>query len=77
VVKSGKRSREIKMEYSYDRLSPEKIMQAYRLLIPEKIWEQVHTNERLGEKFGGSANEAGSDLCASVLGPAKRGSYDW
>jgi len=77
VVKRGKSPREIKLEYSYDRLSPEKIMQAYVLLVPEKIWEQVHTDERLGEKFGGPANETGSDLCASVLGPAKRGAYDW
>jgi hypothetical protein len=52
-------------------------MQAYRLLVPEKIWEQVHRDERLGEKLGGPANEAGSDIYAGVLGPAKRGTYDW
>jgi hypothetical protein len=77
VVKRGKCSREIKLEYSYDRLSSEKIMQAYRLLVPEKIWEVVYAGDSLGEKFGGTVDEAGSDLCASVFGPAKRGTYDW
>jgi len=77
VVKREKGSREIKLEYSYDRLSSEKIMQAYRLLVPEKIWEQVHADGSLGEEFGGSVDEGGSDLCASVLGEAKRGAYDW
>ena len=77
VDNRGKRSREIELEYSYDRLSPEKIMQAYRLLVPEKIWRQVHTDERLGERIGDPANEAGGDLCESVLGSAKRGAYDW
>jgi hypothetical protein len=77
VGKRGKCSREIILEYSYDRLSSEKIMQVYRLLVPEKIWELVYADDSLGEKFGGPVDEAGSDLCASVLGAAKRGAYDW
>ena len=77
MVKKEKCFREIELEYSYDRLSPEKLMQAYRLLVPEKIWEQVHRDERLGEKLGGPANETGSDIYTGVLGPAKRGTYDW
>jgi hypothetical protein len=77
VVKSGKCSREIKLEYSYDRLSSEKIMQAYRLLVPEKIRGLVYAGDSLGEKLGGTIDEAGSDLCAGVFGPAKRGTYDW
>jgi hypothetical protein len=73
VVKRGKCSRKIKLEYSYDRLSSEKMMQAYRLLVPEKIWER----DSLGEKFGYPVDEAGGDLYASVLGEAKRRAYDW
>ena len=52
-------------------------MQVYRLLVPEKIWELVYADASLGEKFGGPVDEAGSDLCTSVLGAAKRGTYDW
>jgi hypothetical protein len=76
VVKRGNRFREIELEYSYDRLSSEKILRAYRLLVPEKTWERVYTDGSLGENIGGPADEAGSDLCASVLGPAKRRAYD-
>jgi hypothetical protein len=76
VVKREERIREIKLEYSYDRLSLEKIMQAYRLLVPEKIWEQVCRGDSLGVKFGGPSDEVSSDLCPSVLGEAKRGTYD-
>ena len=51
-------------------------MQAYRLLVSEKSWEQVYADDNIGTKFGGSVDEASSDLCASVLGEAKRGAYD-
>ena len=51
--------------------------EAYRLLVSEKTWERVCADCSLGENFGGPVDEAGSDLCASVLGPAKRGAYDW
>jgi hypothetical protein len=77
VDKKEKCFRQIELEYSYDRLSSKKLMQAYRLLVPEKIEEQVHRDKRLGERHGGPANEAGSDLYAGVLGAAKRGTYDW
>jgi hypothetical protein len=77
VVKRGKCPREIELEYSYDRLSAEKIIQAYRLLVPEKIWDQVYEYNSLEAKFGGSVDEASSDLCTRVLGSAKRGAYDW
>jgi hypothetical protein len=44
VVKRGKCLREIELEYSYDRLSAEKIIQAYRLLAPEKIWDRIYAD---------------------------------
>jgi hypothetical protein len=77
VVKREKCSREIELEYSYDRLSSEKIMQAYRLLVPEKIWDRVYADNNLEERFGGPVDEASSDLCTSELRSAKRGAYDW
>ena len=69
MVKRGKRHREINLGYSYDRLSSERIMQAYKRLVPEKIWQQVYADDSLGEKLGGLVDEVGSDMIAWT--------YDW
>jgi len=77
VVKRGKCFREIKLQYSYDRLSSEKIRQVYKLLVPERIWERVYGDDILEEQLRGPVDEACSDLCTSVLRATKRGAYDW
>jgi hypothetical protein len=77
VAKRRKCFRDIELEYSFDRLSAEKMIQAYQLLVPEKVWKTVCANRPVKEQAGGGFNEVGSDLCTSVLGSAKRGTYDW
>jgi hypothetical protein len=76
VVKRRKCFRDIELEYSFDRLSAEKIIQAYQLLVPEKVWKTVCENGPIREQAGDGFNEVSSDLCTSVLGSAKRGTYD-
>lgn len=68
MVKRAKCGRDIELEYSFDRLSAEKISQVYRLLVPEKIWEMGDTKESLRHEGAESvADEAGSDLHARII----------
>jgi hypothetical protein len=77
VVNRGKFFKQIELEYSFDRLSGERIIQAYQILVPEKIWKTGFTKECLEEeKGGGTGHEFGSDLCASVLGSTKRRTHN-
>jgi hypothetical protein len=77
VVKGKNCVRGIELEYSFDRLSAEKIIQAYQLLVPERVWKTVCANGPIRGQAGDGFNEVGSDLRESVLGSAKRGTYDW
>jgi hypothetical protein len=71
VVKRNKPFREIQLEYSFDRLSVEKVVQAYRLLVPEKIWATADSRQSIERQKGGTGDESRGDLCAGVLGSAK------
>ncbi len=64
MAKTGKPVREIRLEYSYDRLSAAKMGQVYGLLVPDKAWA-------VGVKQGKDQNESGSHLRPSLLGKAK------
>ncbi len=65
-------ARGIQLEYSFDRLSDRKIIQAYQLLIPVKTWVTGSGAERRKESGESLRHEAGSNLRTSVLRTAKR-----
>jgi hypothetical protein len=64
-----KSNRQIHMEYSHDRLSSEKLSQAYRLLMPDHTWPIGKRNETV--KKQGEDDEIGGDLRKSLLGDTK------
>jgi hypothetical protein len=72
VVKAKNCGKEIELEYSFDRLSAHKIVQAYRLLVPERIWTRGDRDEGIGSRY-----EDSSDLCTGLLGAAERGANHW
>ncbi len=45
VAKTNKSDRDIQLEYNYDRLMEMKIIQAYGLLVPDKIWVKDPTEQ--------------------------------
>ena len=59
------RSKQIEMEYCFDRLGGEKLAQVYRLLVPE-VMGHVKKEEPTVE------HEKRSDLYPSVFGTAER-----
>ena len=72
VAKPRGTERTIELEYSFDRLSSRKIGQAYQLLVPDKNWCTNSERNHVKGEFGGKC-EGCSDLCASIIGPTKRG----
>lgn len=67
VADKRQHSREIQFEYSFDRLSDKKIMLAYRALIPDKFWTTGHEPRSVLQTEEIIEDEAGSDLCPSLL----------
>jgi hypothetical protein len=63
--------RQIQMFYSFDRLATPKISQAYRLLVPEKVWPAGKNIAKLTQQ-GDNDCEGSSNLHASIIGEAKR-----
>ena len=75
--KKRKSEREVYLVYSFDRLSANKIVQAYRLLVPERVWATGYASEYVEEKGEVTGDEVGSDLCASVIGSAEGRKNNW
>ncbi len=44
-VGKNKKDREIKLEYSHDRLMNMKVIQVYQLLVPDKFWSKNSENQ--------------------------------
>ena len=77
MVKANNSGKEIELEYSFDRLAANKIAQAYKLLVPERIWATGNRDESVESQGEGNRYEDSSDLCAGVLGAAERGPNHW
>lgn len=71
--KQPREAREIKLEYSYDRLSVQKIGQAYQLLVPAKTWRAGTSGEKTVEEPAGGNHESSGDICAGLLGGRRIG----
>jgi hypothetical protein len=67
VADRSQHGRKIHTEYSFDRLSEKKIIQAYRALIPDKIWMTGHESQGLRQAEEIIRDEASGDLCPSLL----------
>lgn len=67
VAKREKSSKEIELEYSFDRLSAKKIIQIYQLLVPDKIWETSSGKQYLEEKEEDIGHEHRRDIRSSIL----------
>ena len=72
-VAKGRKSaaRGIHLEYSFDRLSERKIIQAYQLLIPARSWATSSGADNSKEPAGSLGYEAGCNLRTSELGTAE------
>src|SRR6516165_2360645 len=68
--RSRRRSFQVSLDYTFDRLLGPKLAQVYELLVP--------TRQRLvgGNLREEGVDEVGGDLRASVLGAAARGTHD-
>jgi hypothetical protein len=67
VAKREKSSKEIELEYSFDRLSAKKIVQVYQLLVPEKIWETSSGKQYSEGKEEDIGHEHRSDIRSGIL----------
>ena len=77
MVKAGKFGKEIQLEYSFDRLSANKIAQAYQLLVAERMWVRGEIEEG-GENQGeGKECKDSRDVRASFLGATERRTNHW
>jgi len=55
VVRKGTYSKEVELEYIFDRLASKRVVQVYRLLVPEKIratdcgvdWFKIDCTEKI------------------------------
>jgi hypothetical protein len=67
VADSCEHGRKVHIEYSFDRLSERKIIQAYRTLIPDKIWMTGHEGQGVKQAEEIIRDEDSSDLRPSLL----------
>lgn len=67
-VRKNKKDREIKLEYSHDRLMNMKVIQVYQLLVPDKFWSKNSEDQTL--KIKGETPEYAScrDIRKSLFG---------
>ena len=67
-VGKNKKDREIKLEYSHDRLMNMKVIQVYQLLVPDNFWSKNLGNQSSNIK--GEAPEYANcrDIRKSLLG---------
>jgi hypothetical protein len=67
-VEKNKKDREIKLEYSHDRLVNMKFIQVYQLLVPDKFWSQ--NSEDQTSNIGGETPKHAScrDIRKSLFG---------
>ncbi len=63
--------RNIDLEYHHDRSSDTKMIQAYQLLVPDKIWVKD-----INPKRDNREHDTSSDICESVFGPSKRRTHN-
>lgn len=64
VAGKNKSNRDIQLEYSYDRLMEIKIIQAYGLLVPDKIWVKDSTEQPTEKDRERYANSR--DICKGI-----------
>jgi hypothetical protein len=62
-----KYDRNIQLEYCHDRLIGMKMIQAYQLLVPDKIWVK-----NINQKRDNRVHATSRDICESVFGAPKR-----
>jgi hypothetical protein len=66
-VREKKVDRKIQLEYHHDRLIDMKMIQAYQLLVPERVWIKDINQQR-----GSQEDETGGTICESVIRSSKR-----
>ena len=60
-------SKDIQLEYSFDRLSAKKIAQAYQILIPDRIWARGDINRWETKQEEEKEIENSSNLCKGII----------
>jgi hypothetical protein len=65
-VQKKKFDRNIQLEYSQDRLIDMKMIQAYQLLVPDKVWVKDINKQR-----GNREHASSGTICESIIGPTK------
>ena len=69
-------TRRLQLEYRFDRLSPDKLAQAYHLLVPERrraIESSSAENPTIEEV---NDEQARGDLCSSLIRPAEGATHN-
>jgi hypothetical protein len=67
-VEKNKKDREIKLEYSHDRLMNMKVIQVYQLLVPDKFWNK-NSEDQTSNTKGETPKDASSwDIRKSLFG---------
>ena len=63
--RNNKNDRTVQLEYNYDRLIDMKIIQAYKLLVPDKNW--VKDSGKKPSMEDKTDHEASWDICKGIL----------
>ena len=77
MAESRSTSRQIKLEYCFDRLAAKKLTLAYELLVPDKTWVGGVCQDNLQKTQKDITDEDGCNLRASLIGPSEGRRYDW
>jgi hypothetical protein len=77
VAESRSISRQIKLEYCFDRLAAKKLTLAYELLVPDKTWVGGVCQNNSQKVQKDITDEDGCNLRASIIGAPKGRRYDW
>jgi len=67
-VRKSKKDREIKLEYSHDRLMNMKVIQVYQLLVPDKFWSKNSEDQTSNIKGETPGYARSTDIRKSLFG---------
>jgi hypothetical protein len=71
-VGKNKKDREIKLEYSHDRLMNMKVIQVYQLLVPDKFWSKNSEKQTSNIKGETPKHASCRDIRKSLFGYSLR-----
>lgn len=67
AARKKKNDREIQLEYNYDRLMDMKVIQAYQVLVPDKMWVKDSAKQPSVINEESPGNATSRDICKGIF----------